>query len=87
MIERMVTKIKKNKEGDIVALCNAGAYWSPRNLASIISDIEILKIKYYVQWEDDTTTKIELVNGPSGKYLRAKKEKSYSNDLFELPVV
>ncbi len=85
MIERRVTKIKKNKEGDIVALCNVGSYWSPRNLNSIIYDIEVNKFKYYVQWGNGKVTNIELVEGPSGKYLRTKLGKSSSNDLFELP--
>jgi hypothetical protein len=86
MIERRITKIKKNKEGDIVALCNSEAYWSPRNLEKVIEDIEIRKVSYIVHWEDDTITKIELVNGPSGKYLRTKRQKSPRNDLFELPI-
>ena len=85
MIERKITKIKKNKEGDIVALCNGGSYWSPRNLDNIIYDIEVLKIKYYAQWGNGKVTNIELVEGPSGKYLRTKLSKSSSNDLFALP--
>ena len=60
MIERRVTKVKKNKEGEIVALCNADSYWSPRSLTQVISDIEILKFKYYVQWGTGEITKIEL---------------------------
>lgn len=85
MIERRITKIKKNKEGDIVALCNGSSYWSPRNLSSIIYDIEVHKIKYYVQWGDGKITNIELIEGPSGKYLRTKLSKSSGNDLFALP--
>jgi len=85
MILRRVTKIKKNKEGDIVALCNMGSYWSPRYLTDVISDIEVYKFQYYVQWKNGKTTKVELVNGPNGKYLRTKLGKANRNDLFELP--
>lgn len=85
MIERTVTKIKRNKEGDIVALCNSGSYWSPRNLTNVISDIEVFKFKYYVKWGDGKVTNIELIDGPSGKYLRTKLKKSSRNDLFALP--
>ncbi len=85
MIERRVTKVKKNKEGEIVALCNAESYWSPRSLSQVISDIEILKFKYYVEWGTGEITSVELVNGPSGKYLRTKRGHSSKNDLFELP--
>jgi hypothetical protein len=85
MIERRVTRIKKNKEGDIVALCNTGSYWSPRNLINVISDIEVFKFKYYVQWENGEISDVELINGPNGKYLRTKKHKSNKNDLYCLP--
>lgn len=85
MIERRVTKIKKNKEGDIVALCNGGSYWSPRNLNDIIKDIEVYKFQYYVQWKTGKITKVELINGPNGKYLRTKLGQANKNDLFQLP--
>jgi hypothetical protein len=85
MIQRRVTKIKKNKGGDIVALCNMGSYWSPRDLYDVIRDIEIFKFQYYAQWKNGKITRIELVDGPNGKYLRTKLGKANSNDLFELP--
>lgn len=85
MIERRVTKIKKNKEGDIVALCNMGSYWSPRYLTDVMYDIEVNKFRYYVDWRNGKTTNVELIEGPNGKYLRTKREKANKNDLFELP--
>jgi hypothetical protein len=85
MIERRITKIKKNKEGDIVALCNGSSYWSPRYLPDVIMDIEIRKFRYYAQWGNGETTNIELIDGPNGKYLRTKLTKANKNDLFELP--
>lgn len=85
MIQRRVTGIKKNKEGDIVALCNLGSYWSPRKLPEVISDIEVFKFQYYVQWNNGRITQVELVDGPNGKYLRTKLGNSNRNDLFELP--
>lgn len=85
MIQRRVTKIKKNKEGDIVALCNMGSYWSPRHIPDVIRDIEIFKFQYYVQWKNGRITQVELVDGPNGKYLRTKLGKTNRNDLFDLP--
>jgi hypothetical protein len=85
MILRRVTRIKKNKEGDIIALCNMGSYWSPRHLPDVIRDIEVFKIQYFVQWKNGKLTKVELIEGPNGKYLRTKLGKTSINDLFELP--
>jgi hypothetical protein len=40
MADRAVRKTRKNSEGDITALCDDGAGWSPVSKADAISHIE-----------------------------------------------
>lgn len=84
MAERKVTKTGKDKDGDITKLCHPGEYWSPRSKASAISDIENQTHKYYVG-SGASKTYIQVVNGPSGKYLRTTADPSSSNNLDNLP--
>tara|TARA_R110001592_G_scaffold360574_3_gene669182 strand:+ start:64 stop:327 length:264 start_codon:yes stop_codon:yes gene_type:complete len=85
MIERRVTRTKKDKDGDTLALCNSGDYWSPRSKADAINDIESGSYGYYVLGHGGTKTKIEVVKGQTGKYLRSVKDGSTGNNLDELP--
>jgi type I restriction enzyme M protein len=41
MANREVLKSKKDRDGDILALCNHNENWSPRNKSDVISDIEL----------------------------------------------
>lgn len=85
MIDRAVYKTKKDNDGDILALCNSGQYWSPRSKANVIRDIELGTIRYYVPWSDGTKTFIKVVPGASGKYLRTDKDQTSRNNLNDLP--
>lgn len=85
MTDRAVYKTKKDNDGDILALCNAGQYWSPRSKADAIRDIESGTIRYYVPWSDGTKTIIKVVNGATGKYLRTDKDQTSRNNLDDLP--
>ncbi len=49
MIEREVTRTRKDKDGDITALCNPGNYWSPKSKSDAIQDIESGNYNYYVK--------------------------------------
>ena len=84
MAKRYVYKTKKDQDGDILALCNDTATWSPRYKAGAIQDIESGLYEYYVPWQSGET-KIEVINGPNGKYLRTQRDGSSSNNLDELP--
>jgi hypothetical protein len=85
MADRQVTRSGKNKDGDITALCNPAAEWSPRAKAGAISDIENGIHTYYVQWPDGIRTEIRVVNGPTGRYLRTDRDSSQRNNLEDLP--
>lgn len=84
MAERRVVKSKKDRDGDILGLCNSGEYWSPRSKRDAIIDIESSTHRYYVQWNDGIRTEINVVNGAHGKYLRTDKDNTTKNNLDDL---
>ena len=84
MSDRAVRKTGKNPQGDITALCDDGAWWSPRAKADAISDIESGTHTYYVPWVTGRT-EIRVVNGPTGKYLRTDRDETAKNNLDDLP--
>lgn len=84
MADRAVTQTKKDRDGDILALCNPLEFWSPRNKKDAISDIELNRHSYYVPWPDGRKP-IRVVNGPTGKYLRTDRDQTERNNLDDLP--
>ena len=84
MADRAVRKTRKDEDGDILALCNPGDYWSPRQKADAIQDIESGLHTYYVPWQSGRTP-IRVVNGPNGKYLRTDRDNTSRNNLDDLP--
>lgn len=85
MAKRYVRQTGKNSQGDITRLCNSGQPWSPRTKADAISDIESGTHEYWVNWSTSPETKIRVVNGPSGKYLRTDRDTTTRNNLDDLP--
>ena len=85
MAKRYVHKTGKDKDGDITALCNDGQIWSPRRKADAISDIENGLHEYWVPWKHYPETKISVVHGPNGKYLRTDRDTTARNNLDDLP--
>ena len=84
MADRPVRKTRKDRDGDILALCNDGSSWSPRQKADAIRDIETHMHTYHVPWKDGRT-EIRVVNGPTGKYLRTDRDQTTRNNLDDLP--
>jgi hypothetical protein len=82
--KRTVRQIKKDEDGDIIALCDNAELWSPRYKQDAIIDIENSTHTYYVPWIGGST-EIRVVNGTKGKYLRTDKDNSDRNNLEELP--
>lgn len=85
MVQRAVLKSGKNKDGDIISLCNASESWSPRSKQDAIKDIEDGIHSYYVPWSDGQNTAIRVVNGSNGKYLRTDRDSTTRNNLDDLP--
>lgn len=85
MADRAVRKTGKNKDGDITALCDSGAVWSPRSKADAIYDIENGIHTYHVPWVSGRT-EIRVVNDRvKGKYLRTDRDTTTRNNLDDLP--
>ena len=63
--DRAVRKTRKDRDGDILALCNNGDYWSPRAKHDVIDDIEQGLHTYYVPWTSGRT-EIRVVQGSRG---------------------
>jgi len=83
MSDRQVFASRKDKDGDITALCG-NDFWSPRMKADAIRDIESRIHTYYVQ-DAYGRSNIHVVNGPTGKYLRTDPDGKAKNNLDNLP--
>lgn len=84
MADRQVTASGKDSDGDITALCNPGAPWSPRLKGDAIADITTGSHTYFVQPASGRVD-VHVVEGPSGPYLRTDPDASTGNNLDELP--
>ena len=84
MADRQVTCSGKDSDGDITSIGNSGEYWSPRNKKDAIIDIESGAHTYYIQ-SSSGRVDIHVVDGTSGKYLRADPDESSENNLDNLP--
>jgi len=85
MAERRVSRTRKDSDGDITHVCHPGADWSPRASSLVISDIENSRYRYYVINSKGGRTYIEVVDGPTRKYLRTRKDETPCDNLDELP--
>ena len=85
MAARAVTRTGKDRDGDIISLCNPLEFWSPRSKWDAISDIESGVHTYYVLWPSGFRTEIRVVPGPRGKYLRTDHDSTPTNNLDNLP--
>jgi len=81
-IEQSFTR--KDRDRDILALCDIGATWSPRGKADAIRDIGSGQHTYHVPWPDGRT-EIRVVHGSHGKYLRTDHDNTQRNNLDDLP--
>jgi len=80
-MDRRVRATKKDRSGNIIALCNAGENWSPRRRADIVKDIKTNKQSYYVE-EARRRTYVRIV---SGDLLQTTPDATNSNNLDRLP--
>lgn len=81
-MDRRIKKTLRDREGNIVALCNPGEAWSPRRKADVIKDIVSSKKSYYVQ-ELDRRSYVRVVSGN----LQTTADATSKNSLDMLPEV
>ena len=84
MANRRVTGCIKDKDGDILALCNPFEDWSFRSKKEAITDIENDIHNYYV-FNSVEKVNILVVNGATEKHLRTDPGKTEKNILADLP--
>ena len=83
MTDRQVTHTRKDRDGDILALCNPGEAWSPRPKDRAIQDLG-RGTRYYTLVNGDRAT-VYAVNDDHGLYLSTSQDGSTHNNLGELP--
>jgi len=71
MARRKVTRTKKDRDGDILALCNPAEYWSPRQKANAIRDIESGVNSYYTE-SGGKIAQVYVKDGPRGKVVQKR---------------
>ena len=79
-MDRRVRTVKRDRSGNIVALCNVDASWSPRRKADIIRDIVENNKSYYVQ-EQERRSYVRVVEGNK---LQTTRDESSANYLDKL---
>ena len=84
MDDRHVTRVRRNDDGDIVALCHPGEPWSPREREDAIDEIEHQRNRYYVVYGDERTD-IHVVHAAGGPYLRTVADLTAKDNLERLP--
>jgi hypothetical protein len=80
-MDRKVTATKKDRKGNIVALCNTGQRWSPRRTQDVLKDIRAGRKSYYVQ---ELANRV-YVRALSGDRLETTSDVNSRNSLEKLP--
>jgi hypothetical protein len=82
MADRRVTGTGKDSNGNITSLCGG---WGSVTKATAIVEIERGTNTYYVKDGYGRRADINVVNGPTGKYLRTDPDATCSDNLDNLP--
>ena len=82
MADRRVKQTGKDRDGDITRLCGD---WGSVSKSQAIIDIEARTHSYYVQDYLSRRADVQVVNGPTGKYLRTDPNSSCADNLDNLP--
>ena len=80
-MDRKVTATKRDRKGNIVALCNAGQGWSPRKTQDVLKDIRAGRKSYYVQ----ELRERHYVRALAGGRLETTADVTSRNNLDKLP--
>lgn len=84
MIERRVTKARKDETGQVIAVGNPVEWWSPRTAEEVMNDIEESFYNYFVMLGGKKVL-LKVVNGSGEKRLRTDPNETSKNKLNELP--
>ena len=79
-MDRRIKSTKRDKSGNIVALCNPTEAWSPRKLVDVVRDINGSRQSYYVK-ETERRSYVRVVSGE----LQTTSDKNSGNSLDKLP--
>lgn len=83
MANRRVKQTGKDRDGDITALCGD---WGRVSKSTAISELRPpAKHTYFVEDSRRRRANVEVVNGPTGQYLRTDPNSSCSDNLDNLP--
>ena len=85
MADRTVTHAKRNSDGNIVAIGNPDTDWYQRDARWAIQDILEHRHRYLVISTTGIARPIDVINGPSGAYLRSRGDSSDANNLDFMP--
>ena len=81
-MDRRVRATKRDRAGNIIALCNPGQTWSPRRTADVIQDINSWRRSYYVQ----ELTQRRYVRVVDRGTLQTTDDTTSKNNLDNLPI-
>ncbi len=81
MAQRRVKRTGKDRDGDITSLCGD---WGSVAKATAIREIEGRSHTYYVQDSFYRRAEVQVVNGPTAKYLRTDPNSYCSDNLDSL---
>ncbi len=82
-MDRRIKATQKDRNGNIVALCNPGEDWSPRSKEAVLRDIKSAKRSYYVQ---EVQQKM-YVRATQGNVLQTTSDRASKNNLDNLPSI
>lgn len=86
MNKRRITHVKRNNNGEIIALCKPGESWSPRYMQDVISDIESGDYMYYELDVIGFKVYVEVKEDPvKGKFLKSEEGDEIYCDIRKLP--
>lgn len=84
MIERRVTKARKDETGQVITVGNPVEWWSPRTAEEVMNDIEESFYNYFIMLGGKKVL-LKVVNGSGEKRLRTDPSETSKNKLSELP--
>jgi hypothetical protein len=87
MATRLVTHAARNSDGDIVAIGNPEEPWYQRRREWAISDILADRHVYFASGRRGRRRRIDVINSPSGPYLRTRADRTEGNNLDNLPAL